>query len=416
MNPGCDESIIRDANQHGTRRLHALRELLDAIDRSAHAIGTEQVGVEESLGRRLGADLVASEDYPGSVRSKMDGFALRGAETIGASTYHPLLFSVVDESVHTPAQALGEVAGYAVPVGIGSDLPGFADAVIPSAEVDAQRSGLITIAVPVAPGQNVQPIAGEACAGTVLRSAGGRVNLYTVAAAQVLGIAEITIVRRPRTRVVVVGSELLSIDGPAAARAVREATSRALSAAVSRDGGIVESVSIIADDPVAISTRLSVDGADLILVAGGTGWGPDDQVVAVLSGMRGLMMHGVALRQAPTAGLGRIRDALVILLPGSPAACLAAYDVLAARAIRRFTGENGVWPSRREGVLTRKISSRLGYVDYVPVRWVDETVLEPLAAGNLMKSVAADGFILIPESEEGFPAGARVLVHCYHAG
>ncbi|MFQ6675588.1 MAG: bifunctional molybdenum cofactor biosynthesis protein MoaC/MoaB [Fidelibacterota bacterium] len=82
------------------------------------------------------------------------------------------------------------------------------------------------------------------------------------------------------------------------------------------------------------------EGVELILVSGGTGLGPRDLTVPVLTELFDARLSGVeqalhasGRRQAGTAMLsrlaaGRVENAIVICLPGSPAACRDALGVL----------------------------------------------------------------------------------------
>ncbi len=52
---------------------------------------------EQALGRTLARDVVSAEDVPSFDKSAMDGYALRGAETFGASPTDPVSFRVIGE-------------------------------------------------------------------------------------------------------------------------------------------------------------------------------------------------------------------------------------------------------------------------------------------------------------------------------
>ena len=72
----------------------------------------------------------------------------------------------------------------------------------------------------------------------------------------------------------------------------------------------------------------------------GAGRGVDDIVYlnGGASGIGGgLIVHGVAMRPASPAGVGRIGHRLVFLLPGNPVSCLSAYDFFAGAQQRGIT-------------------------------------------------------------------------------
>jgi molybdopterin molybdotransferase len=104
-----------------------------------------------------------------------------------------------------------------------------------------------------------------------------------------------------------------------------------------------------------------------------------------------------------------------VLLPGNPVSCLCAYDFFAGRAIRVMGGRSPDWPYRRvRAMLRREVSSGIGRMEYLRVQWVDGQV-EPLVSGSsiLSSTTRADGFVIIPEDSEGYPAGTELEVLLY---
>ena len=95
---------------------------------------------------------------------------------------------------------------------------------------------------------------------------------------------------------------------------------------------------------------------------------------------------------------------------------LCAYDFFAGRALRALGGRSKVWPYRAtRGTLARKISSPVGRLDYARVKIADGRV-EPLSvagASMLSSTTRADGFVIVDDDSEGFPAGADVEVWLY---
>ena len=63
------------------------------------ALAPEPVSVEACAGRVLARDIAASVDVPGFPRSAMDGYALRGEDTFGASAYDPIALRVVGQAL-----------------------------------------------------------------------------------------------------------------------------------------------------------------------------------------------------------------------------------------------------------------------------------------------------------------------------
>jgi molybdopterin molybdotransferase len=126
----------------------------------------------------------------------------------------------------------------------------------------------------------------------------------------------------------------------------------------------------------------------------------------------------VALRPGETTGFGRIAgEGPVVLLPGSPPACLWSYELFAGRAIRQFGGRDPGLPySSRLARTARKIVSSIGMTEICPVRCHPDGSVEPIVSFSeigLMAAVNADGFVIVPETSEGYPSGAPVSIYLY---
>ena len=303
----------------------------------------------------------------------------------------------------------------AVRIMTGAPMPEGLDAVLP-AEYASEKAGQVEIAQPVAPGQHVGRRGEDLQAGAAALNAGRRLRPQDVGVLASLGFAQVDVVRRPRVRILVTGNEVIAPGTPKSDYQIYDANSPMLRALVARDGGRVERHARLGDDPGKIREALLAPGADVILVSGGSSVGAEDHAPRLLAEAGELAIHGVAMRPSSPAGVGRIGEVLVFLLPGNPVSCLCAYDFFAGRAIRLRGGRKADWPHAvRKGVVARKIVSAIGRVDYCRVRLVDGRV-EPIAtsgAAILSSTTRADGFVIVPAESEGYGPDAEVTVYLY---
>jgi molybdopterin molybdotransferase len=191
-----------------------------------------------------------------------------------------------------------------------------------------------------------------------------------------------------------------------------------LGSLIGRDGGVVESMIPGTGQREEFARSLAAPDADLILVAGRTGTGRDDEAPLVVAEIGELAIHGIALRPGGSAGMGVVGNTAVLLLPGDPLACLCAYELFAGRLVRRIAGRSPELPYPvREAEVGRKMVSAIGIVDVYRVCLVNGRA-EPLGSadsGGLTSAVRADGFVVVPAPLEGYAPGARVPVHMYGA-
>jgi molybdopterin molybdotransferase len=404
-----------DVRMHGFRRRSEVSAVLEWIDRHAERLDDETVSLEEAAGRILASDVVAPLDVPDFDRSAMDGYALRGAETSGASEYNPLAFPVLGQSM--PGQPFVDVVPTNATIRImtGAPVPEALDAVVP-VEYATESEGQIAITRPVAPGQNVGRCGEDIKEGSCVLTAGRRLRAQDVGVIASLGLARVSVVQQPRVRILITGNEVIAPGIPKGPYQIYDANSFMLRGLVARDGGVLEADYRLGDDPDAIRDALLAPGADVILVSGGSSVGSEDFAPRLIAEVGELPIHGVAMRPSSPAGVGRIGKTLVFLLPGNPVSCLCAYDFFAGRAIRLRGGRLAAWPHRtRQCVVARKIVSAIGRVDYCRVRLVDGRV-EPIAlsgASILSSTTKADGFVIIPAESEGYGPDTEVTVYLY---
>jgi molybdopterin molybdotransferase len=406
---------LTDVRMHGFAQRSEVPAVLDWIDSHSMRLDSEQIPLEDAAGRTLSRDVIAPLDVPGFDRSAMDGYALRGAETTGASEYNPLAFRVLGQAL--PGQPFaGDIPrNTAIRIMTGAPMPSGVDAVVP-AEYATQTADEMVITRPVAPGQHVGHRGEDIREGSPALSAGRRLRPQDVGLLASLGLARVPVVRQPRVRILVTGNELKRPGSAKGPYQVYDANSYMLRGLVARDGGFLEPTCRLGDDPGKIREALLESGVDVILVSGGSSVGSEDYAPRLIAEVGDLAIHGVAMRPSSPAGMGTIGEALVFLLPGNPVSCLCAYDFFAGRAIRLRGGRPADWPhAMRRCVVARKIVSAVGRVDYCRVRLVDGRV-EPIAlsgASILSSTTRADGFVIVPAESEGYGPDTEVNVYLY---
>ena len=387
---------------------------IDSVLPRFESLPVEVVSLFAAAGRVLAGDVTSRVNVPGFARSMMDGFALRSEQTQGASNYNPLPLEIIGTCLPGTPFPGSVSAGQAVRIMTGAPLPDGADAVLP-VENTAVDSHTLQAMGEVSAGKHVGQIGEDVRAGEIIQTARRVLRPQDLGVIASIGVAHVSVVRRPRVRIVITGNELLPAGTPPEGCRIADANGPMLHALVERDGGIAITKAIVPDHVEALRAALH-DDADVILVSGGSSVGQEDHVPKLLAEAGELAIHGIAMRPSSPAGMGRLNDRLVFLLPGNPVSCLCAYDFFAGLAIRALGGRSRDWPYRQQRFqLSRKLVSTVGRVDYARVR-VSGNAAEPLAisgAAVLSSTTRADGFVIVPADSEGHPAGADVEVFLY---
>jgi molybdopterin molybdotransferase len=434
---------------HGFAHRHTVQAALAWLDAQLRPLDSELVPLREAAGRVLAAPVISGIDVPGFDRATMDGYAVVADSTEGATSYNRIPLQVVGDAMPGFPYDRAIRVGEAVRIMTGAPIPAGADAVLPAEFAEAQEGPpeggphessvstpakatvaaedghydspattvhyVVSATATMSPGKNIGRRGEDIVAGATLLEAGRVLRPQDVGVMSSIGLGDVSVVRRPRIRLVITGNELLPSGSPPRDFQITDSNGPMLTALAERDGATVEFPGLVRDDPDAILAALRAD-ADVVIVSGGSSVGIEDLAPMLLAANGELAVHGIAMRPSSPTGFGRIGRRLIFLLPGNPVSALCAYDFFAGRAIRVLGGRSHQWPYRSaRGTLTRKISSPIGRLDYARVRLVDGQV-EPLSvsgASVLSSTTRADGFVIVPDDSEGFAGGSDVEVWLY---
>jgi len=406
-----------DVRMRGFRNRVSVEEALAVALDGVSRLEAEDVAVTACALRVLAVDVASAVDVPPFRRAAMDGYAVHAEDTFGATLYDPLRLELCGESMPGGAAAPTVPRGGACRIMTGAAVPDGADAVLPAELArEAAESGVVDVVDAIPPGKHVARVGEDVSRGTVLLRSGRRLRPPDVGLLASVGCCPVSVVRRPRVRLLVTGNELLPPGAMPGGNRIVDSNSPMLAALVARDGGAELEVVRLEDDRAAIRDALAAGGTDVILTSGGTSVGREDYMPLLVQELGDLTVHGIAMRPAGPTGIGRIDGARVFLLPGNPVSCLSAYDFFAGPCIRTLAALPASWPyGAIELPLAGRLASQLGRTDYVRVS-IGEGGVVPLAAkgASILSSLTrADGFVVVPASSEGSPEGASVVVHIF---
>lgn len=365
-------------------------------------------------------DVVASVALPGFARSTVDGYAVRAADTFGASEAIPSYLELRGSVRMGVAPDVAVASGAAVEVPTGGAIPAGADAVVMVEHVALALPGTIEVVRPVAPGDGVVRADEDVAEGAVLVAGGRPLRAADLGLLAAAGVTTVAVARRPRVAIVSTGDEVVPPATPAlSVGQVRDATATALAAMVADAGGDPVQHGIVADDAGALAARLraAVADSDLVVVSAGSSVGVRDataEVVAAL-GRPGVWCHGLALHPGKPTLLADCDGVPVVGLPGNPLSALVVFRLVGIPLVWRLAGCETPPPEPVVTVqLARDVASRAGRLDIVQVQLRDGAA-QPLFGPSALLSLLtrADGWFAIPEPATGLPAGAAVDVTLY---
>lgn len=309
-------------------RIEPLRQkVLEAIK----SLGTERVALRDAAGRYLAAPARAERSAPPFTCSAMDGYAVRHADVPGPAEL------VVRGAIYAGDLPGGPVGpGEAVRIFTGAPLPPGADSVVREESTEA-RGNRVFLRHEARHGENVRPAGEDVAAGGEALPAGTRVGPRQVALLEAVGCGEVVVHRRVRVALVATGDEVVRGRTP-------DSNGAAVAGSLEECGFEVRRT-VVGDDAAALRAALAsaLDGADALVTVGGVSVGEKDLVAGALAALGAeIRVHGVPMKPGKPFLFALLDGKPVLGLPGSPSACLVAFEVFARPALLRLAGAGRV--------------------------------------------------------------------------
>jgi molybdopterin molybdotransferase len=390
------------------------------LDRLPAIPSPELIETAQALGRITAAPVLAPHPLPAFPRATVDGFAIRAADTHGASDALPAYLKVLGEIAMGAPASIELSKGECALIHTGGMLPAGADAVVMVEHTQSVRQVEVEILRSLAEGENVIWVGEDVVAGEEVIPSGVRLRPAEIGGLMALGLTQVVVTCKPRVGIISSGDELVAPDMQPAPGQVRDINAYTLSALVEQGGGFPVRYGIQPDqaDALLAVARQALEQCDVVVITAGSSASTRDLTAQVIDalGEPGVLVHGVNVRPGKPTILAVCAGKAVIGLPGNPVSALVIASLFVEPVLEALLGlQRRLPPPGVQARLALNLPSQAGREDWVPVRLAaspDGFLAEPVfGKSNLIFTQArADGLICIPADANGLPAGALVNV------
>jgi molybdopterin molybdotransferase len=322
----------------------ALAELL------AHATplpGVESVSTFDADGRVLAQDLTASLDVPAHDNSSMDGYALRCADWLDATTQLR-----VNQRIPAGSSGVALTANSAARIFTGAPIPHGADAVVMQEECTVADAAIPTVSIQVQPkpGQWIRRRGEDVASGDVVLAHGARLTPASLGLAASIGFASVSVAPKVRVALFSTGDELVMpgdvAPGDMKPGAIYNSNRFFLRTLLLRLGCTVTDMGIVPDrlDATVAALQIASQAHDLILTSGGVSVGEEDHIKPAVQALGELNLWQIAIKPGKPFAYGKISAAHFIGLPGNPVSSFVTFLLLVRPFILKLQGANSVAP------------------------------------------------------------------------
>ena len=395
----------------------ALQKLLDHLP---VRVRSETIETVQALGRVTASPIVAPHSLPSFPRSTVDGYAVRAADTHGASESLPAYLRLCGEVPMGATPTSDTAPGQTMLIHTGGMLPASADAVVMLEHTQGVREDEIEILRAVAAGENAIAVGEDVREGEEVIPPGTRLRPAEIGGLIALGLTRLDVACAPRVGILSTGDEVVPPEALLRPGQVRDVNSYALSALVEQAGGSSIRYGILPDRAELLrpAAERALAECDLIVITAGSSASTRDltaQVVDML-GKPGVLVHGVDVRPGKPTILAVCQGKAAVGLPGNPVSALVIAGLFVVPVVERLLG---LRRDRPRGMvtanLTINVASQAGREDWIPVSLLpgpDGYQAEPLfGKSNLIFTLSrADGLVRVPPDATGLHAGDRVMV------
>ncbi|WP_238403002.1 gephyrin-like molybdotransferase Glp [Paenibacillus mesophilus] len=322
----------KDAKFH--RKALTVEEARRTVLSRVHPVEAVEIGLMESIGRRLAEEVRTKEPIPHFRRSGMDGYAVRIEDIAQATSSKPVQLEVI-EQIPCGKEPIHPITnGKASRIMTGGMVPEGADAVIMlemTEEIAEGDRAYVHIRKTDSRGANITPIGEEAGTGALVLGKGQVIGAGQTAILAALGYSCVKVFRKPKVAVISTGTELLQVSEPLQMGKIRNSNAYMLAAQILSAGGEPRLIGQIPDDYARAERMLyeilSSD-ADLVLTTGGVSVGDYDIMADFFMKWEGTtLFNKIAMRPGSPTTAGVWRDKLLFGLSGNPSACYVGFEL-----------------------------------------------------------------------------------------
>ncbi len=372
----------------------------------------EEVPLFEAHKRVLAEDIMAFHDSPPFDKSAMDGFAVIGENTFGASQSAPKELKIIDAigAGDFSDKTVGE--NEAIVIATGAPVPEGANAVIMK-EYTTTDGDCLTIYSQVTPGENVSPKSEDIEKGQKILDKNTFIRYPELGLIASAGYDTVRVFKKPKVKIIITGNELVEPTKEEIDKAKIINSNQFTIKALVEDSGAIAEITHAGDtfDEVKDTVLKASQDYDVIMTTGGTAISKGDVVLDVIDDIGEVLFHGVAIRPGKPAGAGIVNGKMVFTFSGQPVAAMSQFDMFARKYLFEMQGRSFDFHIvKRESQL--KIPSQLGRTDFIRAVSDDEYAKHVLNRGSgiIRSMVEANSYIIIDENDEGYQKGDIVDV------
>ncbi|MCK9472095.1 gephyrin-like molybdotransferase Glp [Sulfurimonas sp.] len=337
-----------------------IEEALDYIYKNVKAKSLKILPIEEALGSVLAENITASHNLPPYDNSAMDGYAVKVADALKEVTVEHTIFAGDDSK-----EALK--GGFAIKIMTGARIPLGCEAIVPIEDVTLTNNG-VKLPGFIKASKHIRLCGEDIKSGTILLKKGQRIHAHHITLLASQGISHIKVHKKPKVAVFASGNELKMHFESVASHQLYNTNSPTFCSRVQELGCEVDFIGTACDSLDAIYEHIqSALESDLVVTSGGVSVGDADFTKEAF-GKFGyeIFFDKIEIKPGKPTTFGRIKDTLVLNLPGNPLAAALNFELFAQSIILALSGDEEKYIATIETKISNDCTIRGGRRSLIP--------------------------------------------------
>lgn len=409
----------------------SVEEALERILSYVSLLEPEDSPLLDALGQVIADDVRSGMDIPPLDNTAMDGYAVRAADTAGASENSPVALRVAGELAAGYVYEGEVAAGEAVRIMTGAPMPRGADSIVPFEETDEPEGrsfgsfskprshvGVLKAALP---GANVRRAGEDIARGQTVLARGSTLHPAQIGLLASLGMPSVRVHRRPVVAILSTGDEVKEPGTPLQPGQIYDSNAYSIAAMVRAAGGIPRRLGIAGDTVEALTEKLrSGLEADMLVTSAGVSRGDYDVVKDVLAKEGEVDFWTVRMRPGKPLAFGAFasggRRVPHIGLPGNPVSSMVSFELFGRPAIFKMLGRTDMERQRVRAIASERIENgdaRRVYARAIVSKRDGQyhaALTGPQGSGILSSMALANALAIVPEEVSCVEPGDEVDV------
>lgn len=341
----------------------SLEEARELLVSKTKKMTYEEVHIEDALGRVLYDDIYSEIDNPPFPRSPLDGYAIKGDDTKGASNENPVSLKVIDKiyAGHVSEKHLN--SGEAIRIMTGAPIPNGADCVIRQ-EDTLEEDSVVKIYTELKPYDNYCYEGEDFKIGTKLLDKGTLLTSSEIMCIAALGLEKIKVYRKPKVGIINTGDEIQNPGSKLKYGKIYNSNGYFLKSRLQELGCDSVIYDLICDEDLEIIKaieKLEKD-CDIIISTGGVSVGEKDRVKISAEKVGYKILFWKINMKPGSPMFGAHKDGkLYIGLSGTPVAAATSFELTCRDVLSKMISSDKIALKERKAVVMddyKKVSKK----------------------------------------------------------